>query len=71
MFDCKSCGNEVCRSYGKDKIKIRTNIIIIENGKTIVKCLKCKHEVEIPLFLKLPTGEIVPKNEKNKGKKAT
>jgi hypothetical protein len=60
MFDCKTCGSEVIRSYGS-KIKLRTNIVLWENGKCVCKCLKCKAWVELPLFLELPTGKIIGK----------
>jgi hypothetical protein len=69
IFNCPKCGNECIRSYGADKIKLRTNIVIFEIDKATCKCLKCKSDVEIPVFLKLPTGRILPKDESKKGKK--
>lgn len=71
MFYCKKCGNEVIRSYPENKIKLRTNIVIWENGKCICKCLKCKSEVEIPITLHLPGGRTVKSEQKKKAGKKT
>lgn len=72
MFSCPKCGNEVIRSYGSDKVKLRTNIVIWENGKCVCKCLKCKADVPVPLSLHLPTGRVLKYGEeKEKGKKAS
>lgn len=56
MFYCKSCGNEVIKSYPDGKVKCRTNIIIWEDGKAFCKCQKCHSDVPIPVILELPTG---------------
>ena len=56
MFYCPACGNEVIKSYPGGKCKLRTNIIIWEDGKAFCKCQKCHADVSIPVVLELPTG---------------
>jgi len=71
-FHCEKCGNEIIRSYGTAKWKLRTNIVIWEDGRCVCKCLKCKSEVEVPLALHLPTGRVLKYDDKktnSKGKK--
>ena len=57
MFYCENCGNEVVKSYPGGKVKLRTNIVIWEDGKAFCKCQKCHAEVPIPVILDLPTGK--------------
>ena len=67
IFYCNQCGTEVIKSYGdQHKIKMRTNIAIwnLETGICIVKCYKCKSEVEVPLMLRLPDGRIIGESKK-------
>jgi len=72
MICCNHCGQEVVRSYGDEKkIKLRTNIIVwnLDTGECICKCLKCKGEVEVPLFLKLSDGRIIGEDKNGKKRK--
>jgi len=55
-FYCEACGNEVIKSYPDGKWKLRTNIVIWEDGKAFCKCAKCHSDVPIPVTLELPTG---------------
>ena len=75
MFYCPQCGNEVLKSYPAQKgqgpkFKLRTNILIWEDGRAFCKCQKCHAEVPIPVTLELPTGRkikhyiVETKNEK-------
>lgn len=57
MFYCEKCGNEVVKSYPGGKVKLRTNIVIWEDGRAFCKCQKCHSEVPIPVSLDLPTGK--------------
>jgi predicted nucleic-acid-binding Zn-ribbon protein len=68
MFACPKCGNELIRSYGAEKIKLRTNIVVWSDGICIAKCLKCKSDVSVPISLHLPTGKVL-KYEETKSKK--
>jgi len=56
MIHCEKCGNEIVKSYPGGKVKLRTNIIVWEDGKAFCKCTKCHAEVPIPVVLELPTG---------------
>ena len=53
---CNKCGNQLIKSYPNNKYKLRTNIIIFENGKAICKCQQCHSDVVIPVALELPTN---------------
>jgi hypothetical protein len=55
-YNCPNCGNELLKSYPNNKHKLRTNIVIFENGKAFCKCQKCHSDVAIPIVLKLPTS---------------
>ena len=60
IFYCENCGNEVLKSYPGGKAKLRTNILIWEEGRAFCKCLQCHAEVPIPVVLELPTGRTLP-----------
>jgi hypothetical protein len=55
-FYCAKCGNEVIKSYPGDKWKLRTNIVIWQDGQAFCKCESCHADVPIPVVLELPTG---------------
>ena len=57
IFYCNQCGNEIIKSYPGGKVKMRTNIIIWEDGRAFCKCDKCHAEVQVPVTLELPTGK--------------
>ena len=52
IFSCPKCGNEVIRDYGR-KQKLRTNILVWEDGNCIAKCSRCSGEVSVPIILNL------------------
>jgi hypothetical protein len=54
---CK-CGNEIIKSYPGDKSKLRTNILIFEDGKAFCKCSKCHEDVFVPVILNDPTKKV-------------
>ena len=68
MFNCKNknCGTPLFYKDGKDKIKMRTNIVIFEksqeddfdNPNVIIKCSKCKTENEVPLQFNKSVKEV-------------
>lgn len=62
ILKCSRCQSDLIRDYGR-KQKLRTNILIFENGKCFAKCLKCKADIEVPLTLDIP---ITPRVEKKK-----
>ncbi|MEW6087368.1 MAG: hypothetical protein AB1498_03625 [bacterium] len=45
---CPICNKTIISNEGR-KQKLRTRIIIFDQGKTIAKCQNCKSEVEIPV----------------------
>ena len=45
---CPICKKSIISTEGR-KQKLRSRIVIFDNGKTIAKCLNCKSDVEIPV----------------------
>lgn len=45
---CPICKKAIISTEGK-KQKLRSRIVIFDNGKTTAKCLNCKSDVEIPV----------------------
>lgn len=62
ILKCSKCGREMIRDYG-GKQKLRTNILIFEDGKCIAKCMKCKANVEVPIILDMPLETGPAKNK--------
>ncbi len=53
-FFCNHCGNELIKEYPNGKIKLRTNIIVWEEGKgAVCKCNVCHADVDVPISLNL------------------
>jgi hypothetical protein len=52
-YFCPFCGNEMIKHYPNGKQKLRTNIIVWENGKeAVAKCNVCHRDVNVPINLK-------------------
>jgi len=56
-YNCPNCSNEIIKSYPNGKHKLRTNIVIWENGKAFCKCQQCHSDVEVPVSLDLPSSK--------------
>jgi hypothetical protein len=51
ILECAECREGLIKSYPGGKKKLRTNILIFENGECIVKCPRCKADQRIPIKL--------------------
>ncbi|MDD5772199.1 MAG: hypothetical protein PHX78_01870 [bacterium] len=45
---CPVCKKTIICTEGK-KLKLRSRIVIFDNGKATAKCISCKSDVEIPI----------------------
>jgi hypothetical protein len=50
---CPKCGTEIIKEYPSErKIKLRTSIVVFEDGKKPVgRCPKCHTDVDLPVKL--------------------
>jgi hypothetical protein len=68
LYYCPNCGNTLIKEYPNGKQKLRTNIIVFEEGKEAVcKCNVCHADVDVPISLNLKKrGNENGKNDRSK-----